>query len=43
MGLPWWRVVRASGQLAAGNRAEQARRLRREGVPVRGDRVRRST
>jgi len=43
MGLPWWRVVRASGQLAACNRVEQARRLRREGVPFRGDRVRRST
>ncbi len=43
MGLPWWRVVRATGQLAACNRAEQARRLRREGVPFRGDRVLRST
>ncbi len=43
LGLPWWRVVRASGQLAACNRAEQARRLRREGVPFSGDRVRRST
>lgn len=39
LGLPWWRVVRASGQLAAGNRPEQARRLRREGVPLKGDRV----
>jgi methylated-DNA-protein-cysteine methyltransferase related protein len=43
MGLPWWRVVRAGGQLAARNRAEQARRLRREGVPLRGDRVLRLT
>jgi methylated-DNA-protein-cysteine methyltransferase-like protein len=34
-GLPWWRVVRASGQLAAHSREEQERRLRREGVPVR--------
>jgi methylated-DNA-protein-cysteine methyltransferase-like protein len=34
-GLPWWRVVRASGELAAGLRDEQVRRLRREGVPIR--------
>ncbi|TMF59179.1 MAG: MGMT family protein [Chloroflexi bacterium] len=34
LGLPWWRVVRASGELAAHSREEQARRLRREGVPV---------
>lgn len=34
-GLPWWRVVRASGQLVAHGREEQARRLRREGVSVR--------
>jgi len=34
-GLPWWRVVRASGELAAHSRAEQERRLRREGVRVR--------
>jgi methylated-DNA-protein-cysteine methyltransferase-like protein len=34
-GLPWWRVVRASGQLAAHGREEQERRLRREGIPVR--------
>jgi methylated-DNA-protein-cysteine methyltransferase related protein len=33
-GLPWWRVVRASGELAAGSVKEQARRLRREGVVV---------
>src|SRR2546425_11852646 len=31
LGLPWWRVVRADGQLAAHSRAEQARRLRRGG------------
>jgi methylated-DNA-protein-cysteine methyltransferase-like protein len=31
-GLPWWRVIRASGELAAGE--EQARRLRREGIRV---------
>ena len=34
-GLPWWRVVRASGKLVAHSREEQARRLRREGVAVR--------
>jgi len=32
--LPWWRVVYASGRLAPGKEAEQARRLRREGVDV---------
>jgi len=35
--LPWWRVVRADGSLAKGNR--QRERLRAEGVPFRGDRV----
>jgi len=35
LGLPWWRVVRSSGELAAHSRQEQARRLRREGVLVR--------
>lgn len=38
-GLPWWRVVRSTGELAAGSREEQARRLRREGVRMRGGRV----
>jgi methylated-DNA-protein-cysteine methyltransferase-like protein len=38
-GMPWWRVVRASGELVAHSEAEQARRLRREGVLVRGGRV----
>src|SRR5437763_16803195 len=38
LGLPWWRVVRANGQLAAHSREEQARRLRREGVVVRDGR-----
>jgi methylated-DNA-protein-cysteine methyltransferase related protein len=38
MGLPWWRVVRANGELAAHSREEQARRLRREGVSVRNGR-----
>lgn len=32
--LPWWRVVYASGKLAPGKEADQARRLRREGVDV---------
>ncbi|HEV7462021.1 MAG TPA: MGMT family protein [Solirubrobacteraceae bacterium] len=35
--VPWYRVVRADGTLPKG--AEQRRRLRREGVPFRGDRV----
>ena len=33
-GLPWWRVVSASGRLVAGHEREQARRLRADGVPV---------
>jgi methylated-DNA-protein-cysteine methyltransferase-like protein len=39
-GLPWWRVVNASGRLVPGHEAEQARRLAKEGVAVTGDRVR---
>jgi methylated-DNA-protein-cysteine methyltransferase-like protein len=35
--LPWWRVVRADGSLAKGNR--QRGLLVAEGVPFRGDRV----
>lgn len=35
-GLPWWRVVSASGRLVPEHEAEQARRLRAEGVPVSG-------
>jgi DNA-3-methyladenine glycosylase II len=35
--IPWHRVVRADGSLAVGQR--QLERLRREGVPLRGDRV----
>jgi alkylated DNA nucleotide flippase Atl1 len=35
--LPWWRVVRADGSLAKGDR--QRALLRTEGVPFRGDRV----
>jgi methylated-DNA-protein-cysteine methyltransferase related protein len=37
MDLPWWRVVRADGSLAKGDR--QAALLRAEGVPLRGKRV----
>ena len=29
---PWWRVVNASGRLVPGHEAEQAKRLRLEGV-----------
>lgn len=36
-GLPWWRVVRADGSLAKGDR--QKRHLVAEGVPFRGARV----
>ncbi len=35
--LPWWRVVRADGSLAKGDR--QRGRLIAEGVPFRGERV----
>ena len=38
-GHPWWRVVNAQGRLAPGHEAEQARRLRSEGVEVRDGRV----
>ena len=41
IGLPWWRVVRANGELAAHSGEEQARRLRREGITVRRGRVQR--
>jgi methylated-DNA-protein-cysteine methyltransferase-like protein len=36
---PWWRVVTASGRLVPGHEADQAERLRAEGVAV-GARVR---
>jgi methylated-DNA-protein-cysteine methyltransferase related protein len=35
--VPWQRVVRADGSAAKGSR--QLALLRREGVPIRGDRV----
>lgn len=38
-GLPWWRVVTASGRLVPGMEDEHALRLAREGVPVRRNRV----
>lgn len=38
-GLPWWRVVTAAGRFAPGHEAQQASRLREEGLMVRGDRV----
>jgi methylated-DNA-protein-cysteine methyltransferase related protein len=37
--LPWWRVTRQGGGLAPPVRAEQARRLAREGVRVVGGRA----
>lgn len=37
--LPWWRVVTASGRLVPDHEREHARRLRAEGVALRGDRV----
>jgi methylated-DNA-protein-cysteine methyltransferase-like protein len=33
-GLPWWRVVASNGRLVPGGEAEQAERLRAEGVPL---------
>jgi methylated-DNA-protein-cysteine methyltransferase-like protein len=39
-GLPWWRVVTASGRLVPGHEAEQARRLRDEGFTVDKGRIR---
>lgn len=38
-GLPWWRVIRSDGTLAPQVAVEQARRLRAEGVEVKGRRV----
>ena len=39
-GLPWWRVVASNGRLVPGHEADHAQRLRSEGVPIDGDRVR---
>jgi methylated-DNA-protein-cysteine methyltransferase-like protein len=33
-GLPWWRVIRSDGSLAAHKIHEQERRLKEEGVQV---------
>ena len=38
-GLPWWRVIRSDGTLAPEVAVDQARRLRKEGVEVKGRRV----
>ena len=34
--LPWWRVVTAAGRLVPGHEREHARRLRADGVGLRG-------
>jgi alkylated DNA nucleotide flippase Atl1 len=34
--LPWWRVVTSTGRLVPGHERDHARRLRAEGVPLRG-------
>ena len=41
-GLPWWRVVTATGRLVPGSEAEHAERLRAEGVPIVAGHVRMS-
>jgi methylated-DNA-protein-cysteine methyltransferase-like protein len=38
-GLPWWRVVTASGRLVPGHEEEHTARLRAEGVLIRDGRV----
>jgi methylated-DNA-protein-cysteine methyltransferase related protein len=38
-GLPWWRVVRSDGRLAAGDTRRQAELLGREGVAVSAGRI----
>jgi methylated-DNA-protein-cysteine methyltransferase-like protein len=38
-GLPWWRVIAASGRLVPGLEVEHTQRLRSEGVLVRNGRV----
>jgi methylated-DNA-protein-cysteine methyltransferase-like protein len=38
-GLPWWRVVNASGRLVPGGEVRQAQLLRAEGVEVKNGRV----
>ena len=38
-GVPWFRVVRADGRVAAGHEQEALALLRVEGTPMKGDRV----
>ena len=38
-GVPWWRVVNASGRLVPDNEAEQSAKLRAEGVTLRNGKV----
>jgi methylated-DNA-protein-cysteine methyltransferase related protein len=38
-GVPWHRVVNATGRTPPGHEAEALRRLRTDGVPLRGERV----
>lgn len=38
-GLPWWRVVTATGRLVPGIEVEHGARLAAEGVAVEGDHV----
>lgn len=38
-GLPWWRIVAASGRLIPHNPREHARRLSAEGIEIRGNKV----
>lgn len=40
-GLPWWRVVTATGRLVPGMEHRQAELLRREGTSVQAGRARR--
>lgn len=37
--VPWWRVIKSDGTVAAPVRAEQAKKLAREGVVLEGARV----
>jgi methylated-DNA-protein-cysteine methyltransferase-like protein len=39
-GLPWWRVIAASGRLVPGSEKDHAQRLRAEGVSIVKGRVR---
>jgi methylated-DNA-protein-cysteine methyltransferase-like protein len=38
-GLPWWRVITATGRLVPGIETEQTQRLRSEGILVKNGRV----